>query len=214
MRMRQIQGDPDAVDGRRKAAEEKLLLRARKNLIQARLYRPLAGRIAGAVDIGRVLQQRQHAALAVFGKSVKVESLAVGRREVDLEVARMDDHAYRRVDGQSHAVHQAVRHPNRLNRKRAKRELRARSNLDQLRLVEQLVLFELALDVSQRELGAIDRHVQLGENPRQSADVVLVPVRQNDAAHALLVLDEVGDVRNDDVHAEQLRLRGTSVLRR
>ena len=51
------------------------------------------------------------------------------------------------------------------------------------------MLFQLVFDVGQRELGAVDRDVQLGEQPRQCADVVFVAVRQHDGAHVLAVLD-------------------------
>src|SRR5208283_3281278 len=45
------------------------------------------------------------------------------------------------------------------------------------------------------------------ENPGEPADVVLMAVREHDGAHVLLVLNQVGDVGNHDVDAEQLGLR-------
>ena len=111
-----------------------------------------------------------------------------------------------RVDGKSDAVDQAVRDPDRLDGERAQRKLRARSNLDQLGVIEHLVLFKLALDVGQGELRAVDGHVQLGENPRQAANVVLVSVREDDATDLLFVLDQIGDIGDDDVHAKKLDL--------
>ena len=49
-----------------------------------------------AVDVGAVGEQRQHALRAELGEPVQVEVLAVDRRLVDLEVARVDDRADRR----------------------------------------------------------------------------------------------------------------------
>jgi hypothetical protein len=72
----QVEGDADAVDGRREASEEELLLGLREDLVEAGNDGALAGRVAGALDIGRVLQQGQHAALAVFGKGVQVEAVS------------------------------------------------------------------------------------------------------------------------------------------
>ena len=63
------------------------------------------------------------------------------------------------------------------------RELFLGRDLDQLGLVEQLMLFELAFDIGQRELGGVDRNLELTENPGQAADMVLVPVGQDDGAH-------------------------------
>ncbi len=95
---------------------------------------------------------------------------------------------------------------NGLNGERANGELFARSNFNQLDLVEQPVLFELALHVGQREFGGINRNLQLAENPGQAADVVFVPVGEHDGAHMLLVLDEIGDVGHDNIDAEKFRL--------
>ncbi len=71
------------------------------------------------------------------------------------------------------------------------------------------MLFELAFDVGQRELGGVDGDLELAEDPGQAADVVLVAMGEDDGADVLPVFDEVGDVGNDDVDAEQLRFPGT-----
>ena len=172
---------------------------------QARNDGAFAGRVAGALHVGRVLQQGQHAALAVLGKGVQVEGLVVERREIDLEVAGVDDDADRRIDGQRHAVHQRVGDADRLDGERADGELLLRRDLDELGFVEQLVLFELAFDIGQRELGGVDGNFELAEDPGQSADVVLVAVGEDDGADVLLVFNQVGDVGHDDVDAEQFR---------
>ena len=119
----------------------------------------------------------------------------------------MDHNADRRFDGQRHAIHQRVRHADRLDRERADGELFLGRDFDQLDLVQQLVLFELAFNVGQRELGGVDGNLEFAQNPGQAADVVLVAVRQDDGAHMLLVLNQVGDIGNNDIDAQQLRLR-------
>ena len=80
-------------------------------------------------------------------------------------------------------------------------------DLPQVGVVEQSVLVELVLDIGQREFGAPHRHVQLGQNPGQRADVVFVPVRKNDAAHLLAVLDQVGNVGHNNIDAQQFGFR-------
>src|SRR6185437_5381763 len=114
---RQFHGDANAVNRGREAGEEELLARAGKYLVKARPHGAFAGRVAGAFDIGRVLQQRKHAALTVLGKRVQVECVLVERGKVDLEVAGMDDNANRSLDGQRDTVYQRVSDPNGLNRK-------------------------------------------------------------------------------------------------
>ncbi len=108
------------------------------------------------------------------------------------------------MNGQRDAVHQAVRYLDGIDGERPDLEALARLDLVEHGVVEQGVLFQLAFDIGQRELGAVDRHVQLGQHPRQRADVVFVAVRQHDGAHVLAVLEQVAEIRNDDVDAEQL----------
>ena len=104
---------------------------------------------------------------------MQVEGLVVERREVDLEVAGVDNNADRRFNGQRHAIDQRMRYADRLDGERADGEFFLGRDLDQLGLVEQLVFFELAFDIGQRELGGVDRNLELAENPGQAADVVL-----------------------------------------
>ena len=133
---------------------------------------------------------------------MQVEGLGVERREIDLEIAGMNNHAHRRLDRQRHAIHQRVCHPNGLDGERPDGELHLGLDLDQFDLIRKLVLFQLVVYVGQRELGAVDGNLQLVQDPRQPADVVLVPVRQHDAAHVLLVLNQVGDVGHHNIDAQ------------
>ncbi len=66
------------------------------------------------------------------------------------------------------------------------------------------MLVEFVFDVGEGELGAPDGDVEFREHPGKAADVVLVAVGEDDSANALAVLDEVGDVGDDDVDAEKL----------
>ena len=116
---RQLQRDADAEDGRREAGEEELLLGLREDFVEARNDGAFAGRVAGALDVGRVLQQGQDAALAVFGEGVQIEGVVVERREIDFEVAGVDDDADRSFDGQGDAVDQRVGNADGLDGERA-----------------------------------------------------------------------------------------------
>ncbi len=115
MGLRQVEGDANAIDRRGETAEEELLLCPREDLVEPGLYRPFARRVSGTIDVGRVLQERQDPALAVFGEGVQIKSLAVGRREIDLEITGMHDYADRSFDRQGDTIHQAVSDPDRLD---------------------------------------------------------------------------------------------------
>ena len=73
---------------------------------------------ASPIDVGAVGEQRQHAGGAKLRQPVKVDDLAVERRLIDLEVAGVDHHAMRRLDRERHAVGNAVRDADELDRER------------------------------------------------------------------------------------------------
>ena len=111
------------------------------------------------------------------------------------------------MDRQRHAIHQRVRHADGHDREGSQREAIARNHLDQIGVVEQPMLFQLALDVGQGELSAVDGNVQLGEDPRQAADVVFMSVGQQDCADLAPVFSQVTDIGNNNVDTQQLFFR-------
>src|SRR3954469_10726622 len=90
-----------------------------------------------------------------------------------------------------------------MNGERPQLEAFAGLNLVHLSVIEQAVFFQLAFDERERELSAIDGDVEFGEDPGQSADVVFVAVRQDDAADFVAVLEQISDIGDNDVHAQQ-----------
>src|SRR3981189_2462132 len=69
------------------------------------------------------------------------------------------------------------------------------------------MFFERALNKSQCELGPVHRNIELRKNPRQATDVVFMPMGQNDCANLLAVFSQIADVRNNNVHTQQLFFR-------
>ena len=137
---------------------------------------------------------------------MQVKRLVIERREIDLEVAGMNHNADRGFNGERDALHEGVGDVDRLDGEGAYGELFSGRDLDESDFIEQLVLFELAFDVGQGELGCIDGNLDLAQNPRQAADVVLVTVGENDGPDMSLVFNQVGDVGDHDIDAEELRL--------
>ena len=87
---------------------------------------------------------------------MQVKGFAIGWRQIDLEIAGMDNDPYGRIDRQCDAVHKAVGYTDRLDGKRAEVELLPGDDLDQLRTIEQSMLVEFALHIGKRELGGVD----------------------------------------------------------
>ena len=194
----------DAVNRRREARDEKAAFGVGENFVELAADGALAGRVSLALDVGGILKQRQHAVLAVFGEGVQVEEFVVGGRGIDFEIAGVNDDAERRVDGERDAIDQAVRDLNGMNGEGSGLEALVGAHFAQVGVVEQAVLVEFVFDVGERELGAPDGDFEFGEHPGKRADVIFVAVSQDDAANALAILDEIGDVGDNDVDAEKL----------
>ena len=94
-----------------------------------------------------------------------------------------------------------------LDGERADCEFFLRRDFDKRDFVEELVLFQLAFDVGQREFGGVNGNLELAEDPGESADVVFMPMGKDDGTDVLAVLGEIGDVGYDDIYAEQLCFR-------
>ena len=68
------------------------------------------------------------------------------------------------------------------------------------------MLLELAFDKAERELGRIDRYLlaQILQKIRQSARVIFVAMRDDDATQLIGVLEHVGVVWQDEVDARMV----------
>jgi hypothetical protein len=95
----------------------------------------------------------------------------------NLEVAREDDNSLRRAQRIRHAVGDAVRHANRLYGDAP--HLKRRSGLDGVQGRVQPPLAEFLLNQGERQRRAVNRQLaQAGQQIRQRAHMVFVPVRQ------------------------------------
>ena len=140
-------------------------------------------------------------------KPPEVDVLAVERRLIDLEVARVDDRPCRRVDDDRDAVRHAVRDAQELEPERADRHRLARANRPQPIARLDAVLLELRLDEREGERRPVHGAVDVGQDVGDRADMVLVAVREHERLKAALVLLQQPQIRNDQVDAEQFRLR-------
>ena len=77
----------------------------------------------------------------------------------------------------------------------------------QFRCLDEPVLAQLVAQESQRQRRAVDGHGESGQHVRQCADVVLMAVREDDAADVTDTFLQPRDVRDHEVDAEHLLLR-------
>ena len=113
--VREFDGEIDAVNRTGEAGDEKTALGVGENFVELATHGAFAGRISLALHVCGILKEGEHAFLAVFRERMKIEQFVVGGCRIDFEVARVNDDAERRVDGERDAIHQTVRDADRVN---------------------------------------------------------------------------------------------------
>ena len=198
-----------AVDvGRERRYEYAALGVVREYVVEGRAHGGLAHGRARALDVGALGEEKQHSAVAYLGYALEIYDVAVHGRVVHLEVARVEHDARGGRDGERATARDGVRHIDELHLETAKLHRAAR--LDDIELsVFQLMLSQLSFHQRERDLRTVNRYVQVFENIRQRADMVLVPVRQYYASHAVFVGEQIGRVGYDEVNARHVTVRKT-----
>ena len=197
----------DAVHIGGKGRDDDALVAAGKQLFKALSHPALRLGMSRALYVGAVRQQAQHALLAQLAEARDVGNAALHGRNVDLEVARLDHDAQRRVQRDSHSVGDGVVDVDQLHLHAPGTEALARLHGDDLHLLEQAELRQLDLHQPRSQAGGVDRRGQLLQHIRQRADVILMSVREHDSPDLFGVFLQVGDVRDDHVDAVHLLVR-------
>ena len=166
----------------------------------------LARGVAGLLGVRRVAQQHADAlGLGDLADAGEVGAAVVDRRQVELEVARVQDHALRRVHGDGVGVGDAVGDGDELDVERRRCGC-GRRRLDgvERRAPEQAGLLDAVAGQPERQRRAVDRHADLAEQELDAADVVLVTVGGDEAVDALGVVAQVREVGQHEVDAVQV----------
>ena len=193
----------DARDGGGEAGDEDPPARAREHVLEGGQHLVLARGAAAHLDVGAVREKGEHPALAPGAERFEVGVLVGGGGGPDLEVAAHDHHARGRLDGEGQAVDHAVRHPDGMDAEGSDLHLLPRREQAEVRL--QPALAETAAHEPEGEGAAVHGRGRGLQGEGESADVVLVPVREDDAAHGLAPLGEIAEVGHHGVDARQLR---------
>jgi hypothetical protein len=200
---REVDQNLHTIDARRERRDDDAAGGAREDLLERLDHLELRAGEAAAIDVGAVGEERQHAFRSELREAVHVEVLAVDRRLIDLEIARVHDDAGRSANRQGDAVRHRMRHADELDVEGADRDAVARAHRPQAAGGLEAVLLELRLDERERQRRPEDRSADERQHVRNGADVIFVPVRQHERGRAAFLL-EVRHVRNDPVHAEEL----------
>ena len=161
----------------------------------------LRSRVTGTLSVGRIRHKRKNSPASEFAETCKVDDAALDRREVDLEVARVDNNACRSVDGKSDRIGDRVVNADKFDRHAAHfYRLTWLYNVE-LRTFEKTVFFELALDKSDSKPCSVNGNVHLFEKISERADVVFVSVSDDNAPYLVGVLLDICEIGDNKVNA-------------
>ena len=180
--------------------DDDALIAARELPVEAVGDDALGRRKARTLDVGRVAQKGQHALAAQLAEAGQVDHAVLCGR-VDLEVAGHNDRSDRRADGKRHRVGNGVVDVDEFHGEAARLDRLSGLVGEELDGLFQMVLLQLELDDARRQARGMDGAVELLHGVGNAADMVLVAVRQEQAADLLLVLHKIGHVRNDQIDA-------------
>ena len=198
----------EAMDVARERGNEHAALGVGDDIAQEGADCSLAGGVPRAVCVGRVAHQQVDALVCEPGEGRKIGADAIDGSLVELEVTCMQNVAGRALDKRAHGCRDRVVHREELNAELAELYPVARLNFLEVGVLD-AVLLEPAGDHAERELRRVDGHlgVEVLQQVRQGADVVLVAVRDDDAAQLVLVLKDIGVIRQDKIHAGMIVIR-------
>ena len=136
---------------------------------------------------------------------------AVDRGRVEFEVAGVDDQARRGVDPEADGIRNRVADAERLDREIAGLDFRMRCP-DRTRADRpcdlSLASSSLTRDQTERQFGCVNRSGAMsGDQVGQRADMILMPVGDEDGADLVPARAQIADVGQDEVDAELLFLR-------
>ena len=63
---------------------------------------------------------------------------------------------------------------------------------------------QFAFDQSKRKLRAVDRYVQVFQHIRQSADMILVSMSNQNASYFIAVFRQIRNIRDDNIDTEHI----------
>ncbi len=158
--LRDLAEHSQPMDVRREDADDDRLLRARDDRVERLTDARFAPRRPDGVDVRRVAEQEPDALARELLEARDIEALAVGRRLVELEVARVDDQARIGPDGERGRVGDRVRDPDGLHFEGPDLRAAPGLHLAQVDVSEDLVLARAFAHEAERVPPAVHRHVE------------------------------------------------------
>src|SRR5699024_6524592 len=199
-RHRRVHGGLDASHVGGEGCQDHALLRIAGQAGQRRGHVCFRTGESRGCGVGGGAEHEIHALIAEARQRRQVRRTAVDRGLVELNVASVDHQTGRGLQRDAKAIRNGVVDVPETQVKRTVIHVRLVVDLDDLRALT--VLLGLGLDECRGEAGGNDRDVRaLLQQPRDRTDVVLVTVGDHKSLDAVPLIVQVGEVRQDQVHA-------------
>src|SRR5262249_36428293 len=156
-----------------------------EDLLEVPAYVAFRRRVARALAVGAVGQQRQHSFLPELGETSVVAGSFIRRGLVELEVSGVNYRSYWRCYRHPHAVRDTVRDREKLEAHPA--QLDHVAGADRMKGGANSVLAQPPLREPDRERRRVDRNRQLLQDVGECADMVLVTVGEDDGCDFVAV---------------------------
>ncbi len=164
--------------------------------------------MAAFLGIRRIREQQTHTGRAGdLTEPGQVGAASVHRREVEFEVARVHDDSLGGVEDDGVRLGHRVGHRQELDVEGPDPHALAVGHLAQRRLLQQAGLLDAVARETERDGRTVDGEGTLAQQELQASHVVLVAVSGHAPDDAVLVLDEVGEVGQNEVDAVHVRVR-------
>ena len=174
-----------------------------ESLVKSCSYSALARRMTGTLRIRRIGHHDQHAFIAEVRETPKIRHLAINRRIIQFKVTGMYNHAYRRFNRQAYCIRNRM-----INADKPDTET---ADIDNISLHDRMqasgihaIFFQTSLKNSQSQARPVNRHMDLLQNIRKSANMILMPVRQNDGFNFIPVFQKIADIGNNQINAKHI----------
>ena len=198
----------DARDQRRKGGDDDAPLGARENLFEGGVNHPLRRGVARPVSVSAVGKEAEDTLLSDLSKLSEVRRTAIDRSVVELEVAGVDDCPRRCLKCDAYTIRDAVADMKELGDETTEPDGLTWHDPVQGDAVGLSMFLEFSGNQAGSERSCPQRReIQLGKDVGKGADVVFVPVGEDDASYSVQPGREVRDIRDNQVDPEHLVLR-------
>ena len=165
-------------------------------------YCALARRAARHLHIGGIRQKCQNALFTQLSKTTQINDAAFNRSIINLKVSSLYNNAGWSMNCHRTSIRNRVVYPNKFHRHTACLDNVSWFYFGHANLIAQSMLFELVFNQSHCQFGCIQWSVDLLHQIRNAADMVLMSMGDKDTADLFLVLNNIGEIRDNDINAQ------------